>query len=83
MSLLFSCCSSAEECRNEKGRRHFRAAADGLKIDYFENVRSAGPGPSKAEPSFYQCGVKNVVPAEEHKECCETETRLFAVKVAQ
>jgi hypothetical protein len=28
MSLLFSCCSSAEECGNEKGRRHFRAAAD-------------------------------------------------------
>jgi hypothetical protein len=61
----------------------FALQPTGLKIDYFENVRSAGLGPSKTEPSFYQCGVKNVVPAEEHRECCETETRLFAVKVAQ
>ena len=61
----------------------FALRPTGLKIDYFENVRSADLGPSNAEPSFCQCGVKNVVPAEEHKDCCETETRLFAVKPSE
>jgi hypothetical protein len=43
MSLLFSYCSSTDECRNEKGRRHFRAAAAGLKIDWFETFDPPAP----------------------------------------
>jgi hypothetical protein len=46
----------------------FALRPTGLKVDYFEKRSIRRPGPSKAEPSFYQCGVKNVVPAEEHKE---------------
>ena len=30
--------------------------------------------PSKTEPSLRECGVKTAVSAEEHSECCETET---------
>jgi hypothetical protein len=59
---------------NKKAAGIYALRPTGLKIHQFQKRSIRLPRCFNTEPSLFPCEVKNVVPVEEHNECCRTET---------
>src|SRR6267154_953696 len=58
MSLLFSCCSSADEPRIKKAAGICALRPTGPKMHSYENARPPAPGASKTEPKLSHWGSR-------------------------